>query len=87
MFNFGNFLTDTDIYTLNVNSIYGINNETVHEIYNFKQFNSTQIDDMISNNPDKNIYFMASLGPDKLDHYNMTQKGTLHKYPLYLIEH
>ena len=72
---FSDYLKDADIYTVKFGDIYGVDNKHVHEIYNFKELNSTQLSDLIENSTNKSIYFLDVGGPEKLDKFNKTQKG------------
>ena len=47
-----------DTYCLNVSDVFGLPSSELHRQYNYTDINESQIDEFISNNTDKNIYFM-----------------------------
>ena len=47
-----------DTYCLNVSDVFSLPSQELHRQYNYTDINETQIDEFISNNTDKNIYFM-----------------------------
>ena len=74
---FGDYLNDVDIYTIEFGGIYGVDNKNVHEIYNFTELNSTQIDNLINNNTDKSVYILDAEGFEKFNQYNKTKIGVV----------
>ena len=48
-----------DMYCINQSYIYGENMNRTHEIFNFKDINLEDIDDLAYNNTDKNIYLIS----------------------------
>ena len=74
---FADYLKDVDIYTVEFENIYGVDNAKVHKIYNYKEMNSTEIRDLIKSNDDKSIYFLDCGGEEKLNDINKTQAGKL----------
>ena len=48
-----------DMYCLNQSYVYGENMARAHEIFNFKDINLEDIDDLAYNNTDKNIYLIS----------------------------
>lgn len=53
-----------DMYCLNQSYVYGENMDRVHQIFNFKDINLEDIDDLANNNTDKNIYLISWGEPD-----------------------
>ena len=49
----------TDMYVLNESSVFGVSMDRLHNAYDFKNVDKNQIDELISNNTDKNIYVIS----------------------------
>ena len=56
---FLSYTNQTDMYYLNVGHVFGVNMNTLHKLYDFKTFNGTEVDDLIANNTNKNIYLIS----------------------------
>ena len=68
-----------DTYCLNVSDVFSLPSAELHRQYDYKDINETQIDEFISNNTDKNIYFM---------YWNKTAvKSPIENEFIYLIMH
>ena len=50
--------TDVDTYCINESEVFGLDSQEIHRQYNYTDINESQIDEFISNNPDKDIYFL-----------------------------
>ena len=84
---FGDYLNNVDIYTIKFGGIYGVDNKNVHEIYNFTELNSTELNHLISNNTDKNIYIFDAEGHEKFGKYNKTEMDVIgNNFYFYKIE-
>ena len=47
-----------DTYCLNISEVFSLPSEELHRQYDYTDLNKTQMDEFISNNSDKNIYYM-----------------------------
>ena len=56
---FLDYANESDTYFLNVGHVFGENMDRLHQFYNFKTYNGTQIDSLIANNTGKNIYIIS----------------------------
>lgn len=56
---FLDFASQTDMYCVNQDYIYGENINRIHEIYDFKTVDKENITDLVRNNSDKNIYLIS----------------------------
>lgn len=56
---FLDYANRTDMYCLNVGHVFGEPMERLHLIYDFKNYNGTDIDSLIANNTSKNIYIIS----------------------------
>lgn len=84
---FGDYLNNVEIYTTKFGGIYGVDNKNVHEIYNFTELNSTELNHLISNNTDKNIYIFDAEGHEKFGKYNKTEMDVIgNNFYFYKIE-
>lgn len=61
---FLNYANQTDMYCLNVGHVFGDNMNRLHKLYDFKTYNGTEIDSLITNNTDKNIYIISWYDPE-----------------------
>ena len=59
---------ETDMYCLHVDHLFGENMDRLQKIFDFKDYNKTEIDELIANNSDKNIYIISWGSP----HVNST---------------
>ncbi|WP_407432415.1 hypothetical protein [Methanobrevibacter sp.] len=50
--------TDIDTYCINVSDVFSLSSDELHRHYNYKDINGTQINELVLNNSDKNIYYM-----------------------------
>lgn len=60
---FLDYANQTDMYCLNVGHVFGDNINRLHKLYDFKTYNGTEIDSLIANNTDKNIYIISWYDP------------------------
>ena len=56
---FLNYADQCDMYCINVGHVFGENMDHLHKLHNFKNYNGTEIDDLIANNTDKSIYIIS----------------------------
>lgn len=56
---FLDYANETDMYCLNVGHVFGDSMERLQKLYDFKTYNGTDIDKLIANNTDKNIYIIG----------------------------
>lgn len=56
---FLDYAKQTDMYCLNISHVFGENIDRLHKMYDFKTYNGTDIDKLIANNTDKNIYIIS----------------------------
>ena len=61
---FLDYANQTDMYCLNVGHVFGDNINRLHKLYDFKTYNGTEIDSLITNNTDKNIYIISWYDPE-----------------------
>ena len=45
-----------DMYCVNTSEVFGVDTEHLHDLFDFKSINESQIDELIANNTDKNVY-------------------------------
>ena len=74
---FSDYLNKADIYTIEFGGVYGVENKNVHEVFNFTELNSTELNNLINSNSDKNVYLLDAEGFEKLDQFNKTKKGDI----------
>lgn len=53
------YANESDMYCLNVSHVFGDNMNRLHKLYDFKNYNGSEIDSLIANNTDKNIYIIS----------------------------
>lgn len=56
---FLNYADQCDMYCLNYGHVFGINNDILHKLFDFTSVDSSEIDSLIANNKDKNIYVIS----------------------------
>ena len=61
---FLDYANQTDMYCLNVGHVFGDNMNRLQKLYDFKTYNGTEIDSLIANNTDKNIYIISWNDPE-----------------------
>ena len=60
---FLSYTNQTDMHYLNVGHVFGVNMNTLHKLYDFETVNGSDIDALIANNTDKNIYLISWNAP------------------------
>ena len=45
-----------DMYCVNTSEVFGVDTDHLHDLFDFKSINESQIDELIANNTDKNVY-------------------------------
>lgn len=80
---FGEFLGDCDIYTIELDNPLGIKNKDIHARYDFKELNETGIENLVLDNPDKKIYLVDAWGDLKFDNLNRTDAGKISNVKFY----
>lgn len=61
---FLDYANQTDMYCINVGHVFGDNINRLQKIYDFETVNGTDIDKLIANNTDKNIYIISWNDPE-----------------------
>ena len=56
---FFDYAGQSDTYFLNVGHVFGENMDRLHKLQNFNTFNGNDIDKLIANNTQKNIYIIS----------------------------
>ena len=56
---FLDYADHSDIYFINVDHVFGENMDRLHKLYDFNTFNGNDIDKVIANNTQKNIYIIS----------------------------
>ncbi|MEE0941723.1 hypothetical protein [Methanobrevibacter sp.] len=56
---FLDYSNHSDIYFINVDKVFGENMDRLHKLYDFNTFNGKDIDNLIANNTQKNIYVIS----------------------------
>lgn len=54
----------TDMYCMNMAQLFGENMTRIHQIYDFNSFAKNDINKVIANNTDKNVYIISWNEPD-----------------------
>ena len=82
---YGTFLDNIKSYSPPVPTIYGVNNSTAHEIYNFEEKSPDELEGIIHNS-NKKIYFVEAWGNTKINNTNLTQTGQIAGSKFYCID-
>ena len=80
---FADFLKNTKLYTSEMNNRFNISEKNINERYDLIELNESDIKQLISNNSDKNIYYIDAWG-EQLD-INKTKFGNIADVTIYRI--
>lgn len=74
---FGDFLNQANSYSPKINNTFGVSNDTVHSLFEFKEKSPKTLKNIVKQNKDKKIYFVNAWGDSKLISGNLTKIGNV----------
>lgn len=69
-----------DLYCLNSTSVFGVDMDRLHQFFDFKNVNGRDIDELIANNSDKNVYLISWKEPKIHSQYELLHKDVFMYY-------
>ena len=69
-----------DLYCLNSTSVFGVDMDRLHQFFDFKDVNGSDIDELIANNSNKNIYLISWKEPKIHSQYELLHKDVFMHY-------